>query len=56
MLLLDQLLKKHPLFKQLGYLPGLSMVDKLPTSKIRKKTPAGKLFGSAASRFKKRYG
>jgi len=58
MLLLDQLLKKHPLLKQLGGLPGLSMIQK-----VSKKTPAGKLIDkypsagmSAASMFKKRYG
>ena len=58
MLLLDQLLKKHPLLKQLGGLPGLSMIQK-----ESRKTPAGKLIDkypsagmSAASMFKKRYG
>tara|TARA_R100001530_G_scaffold44072_1_gene33485 strand:- start:229 stop:399 length:171 start_codon:yes stop_codon:yes gene_type:complete len=56
MLLLDQLLKNHPVLKDVGSLPGLSVLGNLPSSRITKKTPAGKLFDSAASRFKKRYG
>jgi|8_EtaG_2_1085327.scaffolds.fasta_scaffold248544_1 hypothetical protein len=62
-ILLDQLLKKHPLLKQLGSLPGLSVLSKpsmLPTSKITSKTPMGKAINkngiTAASMFKKRYG
>jgi len=62
-ILLDQLLKKHPLLKEVGRLPGLSVLSKpdmLPTSKITSKTPMGKAINkngiTAASMFKKRYG
>jgi len=62
-ILLDQLLKKHPLLKHIGGLPGLSALSNpsiLPTSKITDKTPLGKLLNkrgiTAASMFKKRYG